>query len=258
MSEIYFSEKNLNPVTARILMPLPDHDYDPGEAAPPWQACKERGWKVEISTEHGIAAEGDRNKLKGPLPGWLSASMTARATYQQMIQDHDYLHPVPYAEIDPDGYDALLLPGGDGLGMHQYLDSQVLRDKVLQFWRQGKLIGAICHGILVLARTIDPKTGCSILYGRKVTAPPASLDRAAYWLDKRLVKHGYIMYDQCVFDEVRASLQRPEDMSPGPNPIKPFVVTDGRLITARWYRDAELFAQRFVEKLQQRMPASPG
>jgi putative intracellular protease/amidase len=34
------------------------------------------------------------------------------------------------------------------------------------------LIGAICHGVLVLARTIDPQTGRSLLFGHKVTAPP--------------------------------------------------------------------------------------
>ncbi len=66
------------------------------------------------------------------------------------------------------------------------------RDKVLQFWQQGKLIGAICHGILVLTRTIDPQTGQSVLYGHKVTALPRSLDRFAYLLDSWFIKHGYI------------------------------------------------------------------
>ncbi len=30
--------------TPRNLMPLPDHDSDPTEAAIPWQACTSRGW----------------------------------------------------------------------------------------------------------------------------------------------------------------------------------------------------------------------
>ena len=90
-----------------------------------------------------------------------------------MTQDQAYQHPIPYAELDPNRYKAILLPGGDTLTMRQYLENPVLQKKVYQFWQQGKLIGAICHGVLVLARTIDPQTGHSILYGRKVTALPS-------------------------------------------------------------------------------------
>jgi putative intracellular protease/amidase len=31
--------------------------------------------------------------------------------------------------------------------------SPVLRDQVARFWAAGKPVGAICHGVLVLART---------------------------------------------------------------------------------------------------------
>jgi len=33
----------------------------------------------------------------------------------------------------------------------------------------------------------------------------------------------------------------------------PYLVSDGSLITSRWYLDAELFAERFAEALEQRM-----
>jgi putative intracellular protease/amidase len=170
-----------------------------------------------------------------------------------MTEDQSYQHPIPYAEIDPDRYNALLLPGGDALRVRQYLESAELQSKTLRFWQQGKLIGAICHGILVLARTIDPQTGRSVLYGRKVTAIPKSLDRFVYLFDKWLVKHGYIMYSSCVAEEVRACLQRPEDFSAGPGILAPYVVSDGNLITSRWYMDADLFAGRFVDELHRRI-----
>src|SRR5512143_2495718 len=104
---------NAGRLAPNILMPLPDHDFDPTEAAIPWQACISRGWKVAFSTEHGDVAQGELLRLKGPLPGLLSASLKARAAYPQMTLDPAYQHPVPYAEIDPDRYQALLLPGGD-------------------------------------------------------------------------------------------------------------------------------------------------
>ncbi len=234
-----------------ILMPLPDQDFDPTEAAIPWKACASRGWRVAFSTEHGSVAQGELTRLKGPLPGLLSPSAQTRAAYLEMTQDLAYQHPIPYGDIDPDQYQAILLPGGDAPPMRQYLESQELRNKVLQFWQRGKLIGAICHGMLVAARTVDPQTGRSILYGHKVTALPKQLDLTAHRLAPLLLKREYIMYPSCVAEEVRACLERPEDFSTGPGLLTPYAVSDGNLITARWYLDAELFAEHFAEALEQ-------
>ncbi len=236
-----------------ILMPLPDRDFDLTEAAVPWKVCRDRGWQVTISTEAGNRPQADLHKLSGPLPGLLSASQAARAAYAQMKADAAFNHPIPYSTINPAEFAALLLPGGDGLGMRQYLESAVLREKVLQFWQQGKLIGAICHGILVLSRTLDPQSGKSVLYGHKLTALPASADRFGYQVNGRLLKYGYIMYDDCVEDEVRGCLARPEDFIRGRGILEQHAVVDGNLVTARWYGDAELFAQRFAEELHQRL-----
>jgi len=232
-----------------ILMPLPDRDFDPTEAAIPWRACSLQGWSVAISTETGNVPVGDLRRLEGPLPGLLTASQKARTAYRDMTQDAAFQHPIPYEGIDASEYEALLLPGGDAPGVRQYLDSTLLRTKVLQFWIQHKPIGAMCHGVLVLARTIDPRTGRSVVYGSKVTAPPKSLDRFGYLLDRWLLKHGYVMYPRCVAEEVRDCLEHAHDISFGPSIFKPYVVHDGVLITSRWYLDAELFAETFVGAL---------
>jgi len=234
-------------------MPLPDRGFDPTEASIPWKACVTQGWKVTISTEHGSIAEADLYKLKGPLPGLMSAGANAQAAYQEMTKDSSYLKPIPYNEIKAEAYQALLLPGGDALGMRQYLDNQELRSKVFQFWQQGKLIGAMCHGVLVLARTIDPQTGRSVLYGHKVTAPPKTLDRFAFQFDNWLLKRGYIMYSSCAADEVRACLEHAEDLASGPGFLTPYAISDGNLVTSRWYHDAEVFADRFTSELKHRL-----
>ena len=51
--------------------------------------------------------------------------------------------------------------------MKQFLDSTVLQGKILEFWQQGKVIGAICHGVLAASRTVDPQTGKSFCTARK-------------------------------------------------------------------------------------------
>jgi putative intracellular protease/amidase len=242
-------------VVPAILMPLPDCDFDPTQSAVPWAWCASRGWKVAFSTEHGDCPQADPYKLKGPLPGLLSAAAKAQVAYRQMSQDPAYQHPLPYAEIDPQRYQALLLPGGDGLRMRQYLESQVLRGKVLQFWQQAKLIAAICRGVLVLARTIDPRTGRSLLYGRRVTTLPKSLDRLGYLLDSRLLKRGRLEYSNPVADEVHACLAHPQDFSAGRSILAPYAVIDGNLVTSRWSMDAELFSRRFTVELARRLAA---
>ncbi len=239
-----------------VLLPLPDHDFDPTEASIPWQQCIKQGWKVVISTEHGEMAECDRYKIEGILPGILRASPGARDAYRELQADASYQHPIHYDQIDPGEYTALILPGGDGLRMKQYLESSTVQAKVLEFSRLQKLVGAICHGILVLARTVDPEAGKSVLFGHKITVLPKSLDRLAYRLDSLTVNHGYIMYSCCVEDEVSACMAKPDDLIKGSGIFKPFVVSDGNLVTSRWSGDAELFAERFVEILKKRILTS--
>jgi putative intracellular protease/amidase len=246
-------KKTGSPTT--LLMPLPDFDFDITEASIPWKFLGSRGWKIEFSTEKGSVAQGDLRKQKGLLPGLLSASKPARAAFTEMVQDAAFQHPLPTNAIDAGRYAAIILPGGDAPRMRQYLESELLRNKVLDFWKQHKLVAAICHGTLVLARTLDPLTGHSILYGHRVTALPKLLDRFAYRLDKMIIRHGYIMYPKCVSEEVRACLASPKDLLMGPGITKPFAVSEGDFITARWYLDAEVFAEKIAEALEQRLRA---
>ncbi len=60
------------------------------------------------------------------------------------------------------------------------------------------------------------------------------------------------MDSRCVSDEVRACLEHQEDFIREPGLLAPYVLSDGNLITSRWYMDAEVFAARFVDELQQR------
>ena len=240
-----------------ILIPLPDHDFDPTESATPWYKCKEQGWKVSFSTENGDVATADHRLLMGPIRGPLGAGPKGQATYRQMINDPAYKRPIRYADIDPLQYDAVHLTGGHAPGMRQFLESKILQSKMLDFWKQGKVIGAICHGVLVLARTIDPETGKSILYGTKVSALTKSLEGTGYALTFWLLGRGYRTYDCYVADEVRGCLANPGDFSNGKSMLIPHVVVDGRLVTSRWPLDAATYTQRFVAVVSERLTAIP-
>jgi putative intracellular protease/amidase len=53
-------------------------------------------------------------------------------------------------------------------------------EQVARFWALGRPVGAICHGVLVLARTRDPVTGRSVLAGRRTTCLPKYMQRLAW------------------------------------------------------------------------------
>ncbi len=233
-----------------ILIPLPDHDFDPSESAFPWKACAERGWQVTFATENGNTAACDPRLLKGPIFGPLGAGPRGLANYKKMAAAPEFQRPIPYAEINVDDFDAVSLTGGHAPGMKQYLESETLQAKMVEFFRQGKVVGAICHGMLVLARAIDPETGKSVLWDYTVTALTKDLEFSGYALTFWLLGRRYRTYDCYVADEVRGVLKDPENFKNGPLMIWPFVVQDRNLVTSRWPLDAPLYARRFVEMVE--------
>src|SRR5438045_8840077 len=53
-------------------------------------------------------------------------------------------------------FDALLLPGGHrARGMREYLESEILQRHVASFFDKEKPVAAICHGVLLAARSIS-------------------------------------------------------------------------------------------------------
>ena len=117
--------------------------------------------------------------------------------------------PIAWGELDPADFDGLLLPGGHAPGMRQYLGSPVLRQKVAAFWALDRPVGAICHGVLVLARTSDPATGRSVLAGRRTTCLPKYMERGAYLLTAWRLGRYYRTYPAYVEDEVERRAGRP-------------------------------------------------
>jgi putative intracellular protease/amidase len=235
----------------QVIIPLPDQDFDTTEVAIPWKFFVAAGFHVTFSTDAGQIGQTDPRLLTGVIFGQLGAKSDAIAAYRELETCEEFRHPISYKDIDPQKYDALLLPGGHAKGMRQYLESEELQNKALNFLKQNKVVGAICHGVLVLARTIDPETGRSALYGRKVTALTRPLERTAYYLTSWKLGDYYRTYPEYVEDETAKALKEKSDFQRGGSIGKPFVVEDGNLITARYPKDAHLFAQKLIDRINQ-------
>jgi putative intracellular protease/amidase len=233
---------------ARVLMPLPDRDFDVTEVSVPWRLIKDAGHEVVFATENGEKAAADPLLLTGVIFGQLGAEPMPKQYYHELEDSPEFNRPIKWGDIDS-RYEAFLLPGGHAPGMRQYLGSELLQAKLRNFAAKKKPLAAICHGVLVLARA-------GVLQGKKTTCLPKYMERIAYFLTAWKLGKYYRTYDAYVEDEVRASgaefIRGPIHlMSRGTrdNDAPAFCVEDDNYISARWPGDAYLFARKLIQHL---------
>lgn len=245
-----------------ILMPIPDYGFDPTEAAVPWNYLNEKGIEVIVATPSGKMASADERLLTGkgfgPFKKMLMAEPAALADYRKMAESDAFKHPIHYTEIDTNRFTGVLLPGGHDKGMREYLESTILQEKVAELFLSEKPVGAICHGTVLAARTMNPRTGRSVIYDYKTTSLLKSQEMGAYYLTALWLKDYYRTYSITVEDEVKAALKGKVQFESGKltmrrdsmkNENPAFVVEDRNYLSARWPGDAHTFAKKFYQKL---------
>ncbi len=281
-----------------VLIPIPDRDFDPTEVAVSWRVLTRNGHRVVFATESGTPGVADDIMVTGrgldiwsalpvletiPLIGlMLRANKDGRRAYQDMLRSAEYQHPVSWAQATLDGIDALLLPGGHrARGMRSYIDSDILQRLVVDAFARGVIVAAICHGVLLAARSVDPSTGRSVLYGRKTTALTWAMERLA-WQLTRVTRfwdpNYYRTYTEepgqpggymSVQSEVARALRDPTDFcdvargtprrwlktsgmvrDTATDSRPAFVVDDGSYLSARWPGDTHTFATVLSQKLE--------
>jgi len=284
---------------SHVLILLPARDFDPSEAAVSWQVLVDAGHAVVFATPDGRPAVADDMMLTGqgldpwgaipllrnlPLIGLLMrANHDARKAYAGMIADPNFGAPQRWDAVEVLAFDGLLLPGGHrARGMRDYLESETLQRLVVDFFEAERPVAAICHGVLLAARSISKQTGRSVLYGYKTTALTWALERSS-WKVARVTRswdpnyyRTYLEQDgqpdgfMSVQQEVTRALARADDFMDVPKtdpdcrrktsglwrdsladarPV--FVVRDRNYVSARWPGDAHTFAKTFAGMLGQ-------
>ena len=247
----------------RILIPLAAYGFDPTETAIPWKILSTNGHEIVFASPQGKTAAADSRMLNGAGLGILKRLLRARedavTAYHEMEQSPEFIHPIPYNTIEEADFDALLLPGGHDKGVKEYLESTILQQVVLDFFRVQKPVAAICHGVVLAARSIDPATGKSVLYNYKTTALLKSQELTAYNITRFWLKDYYLTYPQnTVQDEVTAALADKQHFICGPKPLfrdrinnteRGFTVKDRNYLSARWPGDAYRFSLEFLRML---------
>lgn len=289
---------NKNQPQKKILIPIPNLDFDPTEVAVPWRVLTQQGHQVVFATPDGKQGRADDFMVTGEgldIWGWipllkklklvgltLRANSDARDAYAALELDSAFQAPLKYEDLLVENFDGVVLPGGHrARGMRSYLESQLLQKFVGSFFDSGKPVAAICHGVVLAARSISPKTGKSVLYGRKTTALTWKMENTATMLMKFAGRvwdaDYYRTYTEkkddakgfrSVQSEVTRALVRPEDFLDATSDLPDFfrkdsglfrdteqdsraafVVTDGNYVSARWPGDAHQFALAFAKLL---------
>ncbi|HUE08512.1 MAG TPA: type 1 glutamine amidotransferase domain-containing protein [Acidimicrobiales bacterium] len=283
---------------ATVLLPIPACDFDPTEVAVSWQVLSAAGHDVLFATPSGQTGEADDLMVTGQgldpwgfVPGLrrftvvghiLRADAAARAAYRSLREDPAFRSPLHWAEARRSTYDALVLPGGHrARGMRSYLESGEVQQMAVDSFRTGRPVGAICHGVLVAARAVDPATGRSVLHGRRTTALTWALERRAWGLamytrfwdanyyrtypEERGQPYGFMSVQQEVtralaaesdFEDVprdapdyrRKTSGRARDTLTDDRPA--WVVRDGSYVSARWPGDVHTFARTLCDVLE--------
>jgi len=257
----------------QVLIPA-YRDFDPTEIAVPWKLLTEWGKgttaypdgivKVTFTTIDGKPAECDSLVLKGPIFGFFGVSKEAKNAYEDMLKSEEFLHPLRWEDTNFDAYDGVWLGGGHAKGVREYLDSEMLQSKLVKFMpktnttsEDPKVLAAICHGPVLLSRTMD-ETGKSVLAGRTTSCLPYHMERDAYNLTRFHLGDYYRTYPAFVQHEVEGSGAQ---VSIGPKTIidrllgkvnVPFTVRDGdgNYVSARWPGDSWALAKVFIMRLK--------
>jgi putative intracellular protease/amidase len=291
----------------KVVIAIPNYDFEPSEVAITWKILKGAGHDVRFVTPDGNRGYADDLMLTGEgldpwgvVPGLkavrvmgnvLRADRAARAAYAALERDPAFLAPLRYDKIDPDAFDALVLPGGHrAAGMRPYLESTQLAAFVAEFFDARKPVAAICHGVVVAARARSKRTGRSALYGHKTTSLTWKQEQMAWgigrivrfwdpnyyrtYLEGKGEKPGY----RSVEAEVTRALAKPEDYCDVPRgaadyrrktdgrhrdtleDARPaFVIRDENYVSARWPGDVHTFSKVFAEVLaeQSTRPSVP-
>lgn len=283
----------------KIIMPIPNDDFDPTEVAVSWKIMRDAGHVVVFATPDGKPGRADPLMISGKgldpwgwIPGLdklrlfgllLRADKHGRAAYTALEADPQFQAPCRYDELRTEDYDGMLLAGGHAKKMKAYLESPALQAFVADFFEatnaQGrpKPIAAVCHGVVLAARSVSKRTGKSVLFGRKTTALTWRQEQMAATLCKFLVRYwdadyyrtytesaGEVRGYRSVEMEVKRALANESDFIDVP-PNAPdhfaktggllrdtvtdarpaWVVQDGNYISARWPGDVHTFAKAF-------------
>ena len=172
---IYLSLTAVVSAAPRVLVVLSNVSLIPGtmektgvwaeELVVPYELFKKAGFEVTLASPKGGEALFDEKSLDPrmvPDKSVRQATLRFKVRYAHLMRNTLHL-----AEVNGDDFDAIFVPGGHGV-MFDVATDPTLAKLTVQFLRQGKIVGSVCHGPCFLAKARD-KRGRFAVSGYEVT-----------------------------------------------------------------------------------------
>ena len=224
----------------KVLFVLPSHDqlgntgqktgYWLEEFASPYYEFVDNEYDVKIASPNGGKPPVDPKSLQAGNQTEYTKRLEGDKDAKEKLNNTMVL-----ADIAPDEYDILFIPGGHG-PMWDLSQDKDMKKIVEDFYNMKKIISAVCHGRAGLLQAVV-KNGDSILKNKRVTAFTNSEEQIVK-LDKTVP---FSLEDR--LKELGGNFEKTDN-------FKPFVISDGQIITGQNPASAIVAARRVVEILR--------
>lgn len=223
----------------KVLVVLPSHDQlgNTGqktgfwleEFTDPYYKFIDSGYEVTIASPRGGKPPVDPKSTQKENQSESTKRFEKDKSAQAKLENTLVL-----SQVSASDYDTLFLPGGHG-PMWDLSSDGNMKEIVEDFYSDKKIVSAVCHGPAGLLQATD-RNGNSILKGKKITGFTNN-EESAVGLTKAVP---FSLENR--MKELGGRFEKGQD-------FKPFIVSDGQLITGQNPKSALPAAEKVVEIL---------
>jgi len=204
------------------------------EALHPFEVLTAAGFEVDFASETGTYAFDDFSLL----PPFLAGS--DKAVYENpkhpfMVKMNSQVMKAP--NLKKNEYSLFFASAGHA-ALYDYPSARGLQAAAEDVWNRGGIVGAVCHGPVLLPGVMDANTGKSIIEGRTVTGFTVEGEMLLGVIDR-------LKSDKVVMVPDAVSKAKAEYSSPM-LAFDDYSITAGRLITGTNPASARSTAERTV------------
>lgn len=223
----------------KVLVILPSHDQlgNTGqktgfwleEFTDPYYKFIDSGYEVTIASPRGGKPPVDPKSTQKENQSGSTQRFEKDKSAQAKLENTLVL-----SQVSAGDYDTLFLPGGHG-PMWDLSSDENMKKIVEDFYSDKKIVSAVCHGPAGLLQATD-RNGNSILKGKKITGFTNN-EESAVGLTKAVP---FLLENR--MKELGGKFEKGQD-------FKPFVISDGQLITGQNPKSALPAAEKVIEIL---------
>jgi putative intracellular protease/amidase len=168
---------------AKVLFVASNYGVWNEELQAPWDILNEAGHDLTMATPQGktplpLAISMDPDFVD-PVQQYKVNTPEACERMRELLKSGVWDDPITLAEASMDDYDAIVMVGGLGADI-DLANNPNLHRLIMEGYKGGKLVSAICFSVGALAFTRDPDNDYkSVVYGRAITAHPRAWDFTA-------------------------------------------------------------------------------